>query len=113
MQAATLVAKRLIDAKIHHPDQITVTGKTIGGEAKSRRNSGAASTAAISRPDQAHGRLVILKGNLAPEGCVVKVAGHSIMHFRGPAKVYDREEDAFAAVKSGKIKAGDVVGDSL
>jgi dihydroxy-acid dehydratase len=52
---------------------------------------------------------VILKGNLAPEGCVVKVAGHSMMKFRGPAKVYDREEDAFVAVKAGQIKAGDVV----
>jgi dihydroxy-acid dehydratase len=52
---------------------------------------------------------VILKGNLAPEGCVVKVAGHSIMHFSGPAKVYEREEDAFKAVQAGKIKAGDVV----
>jgi len=53
--------------------------------------------------------LVILKGNLAPEGCVVKVAGHSMTKFRGPAKLFDREEDAFAAVKAGQIKAGDVV----
>jgi dihydroxy-acid dehydratase len=53
--------------------------------------------------------MVILRGNLAPEGCVVKVAGHSIMTFRGPAKVFDREEDAFAAVKARQIKAGDVV----
>jgi dihydroxy-acid dehydratase len=53
--------------------------------------------------------MVILKGNLAPEGCVVKVAGHSMMKFQGPARVYDREEDAFVAVKAGRIKAGDVV----
>ena len=53
--------------------------------------------------------MVILKGNLAPDGCVVKVAGHSMMQFRGPAKVYDREEDAFVAVQAGQIKAGDVV----
>ncbi|MBX3235441.1 MAG: dihydroxy-acid dehydratase [Nitrospiraceae bacterium] len=106
----TLVAKRLIDAKILHPDQITVTGKTIGEEAKSaQETAGQQVLRPISNPIKPTGGLVILKGNLAPEGCVVKVAGHSIMHFRGPAKVYDREEDAFAAVKSGKIKAGDVV----
>ena len=51
----------------------------------------------------------ILKGNLAPEGCVVKVAGHSMTKFQGRAKVYDREEDAFVAVKAGQIKPGDVV----
>ena len=51
----------------------------------------------------------MLRGNLAPDGCVVKVAGHSIMTFRGPAKVYNREEDAFVAVQSRQIKAGDVV----
>ncbi|MDP9131831.1 MAG: dihydroxy-acid dehydratase [Nitrospirota bacterium] len=106
----TLVAKRLLDARILHPDQITVTGRTIGEEAK----------AALEKPDQQvlrplskpikpTGGMVILKGNLAPEGCVVKVAGHSIMTFSGPAKVYDREEDAFLAVQSGKVKAGDVV----
>jgi dihydroxy-acid dehydratase len=50
-----------------------------------------------------------LKGNLAPEGCVVKIAGHDMQHFRGPARVFDREEDAFAAVQQGHIRAGDVV----
>ena len=63
----------------------------------------------LSKPIKPTGGLVILKGNLAPEGCVVKVAGHSILHFSGPAKVYEREEDAFKAVQAGKIKAGDVV----
>jgi dihydroxy-acid dehydratase len=52
---------------------------------------------------------VILKGNLAPEGCVVKIAGHDMKHFRGPARVFDLEEDAFAAVQQGRIRAGDVV----
>jgi len=106
----TLVAKRLIDAKILHPDQITVSGRTIGEEA------GAATEKAdqqvlrpLSKPIKPTGGLVILKGNLAPDGCVVKVAGHSILHFSGPAKVYEREEDAFKAVQAGKIKAGDVV----
>src|SRR5215470_929399 len=55
------------------------------------------------------GSLVILRGNLAPDGCVVKVAGHERLRHRGPARVFDREEDAFAAVNAGKIRAGDVV----
>ncbi len=106
----TLVAKRLIDAKILHPDQITVTGRTIGEEAKTAQEKpGQQVLRPLSNPIKPTGGLVILKGNLAPDGCVVKVAGHSIMTFRGPAKVYDREEDAFAAVKAGQIKAGDVV----
>ncbi|HET9962251.1 MAG TPA: dihydroxy-acid dehydratase [Nitrospiraceae bacterium] len=106
----TLVAKRLIDAKILHPDQITVTGRTLGEEAKAAEESpGQQVLRPLSNPIKPTGGLVILKGNLAPEGCVVKVAGHSIMHFSGPAKVYDREEDAFAAVKAGQIKSGDVV----
>lgn len=106
----TLVAKRLIEAKILHPDQITVTGRTIGEEAKAAQEKpGQQVLRPLSNPIKPTGGLVILKGNLAPDGCVVKVAGHSIMTFRGPAKVYDREEDAFAAVKAGQIKAGDVV----
>jgi dihydroxy-acid dehydratase len=55
------------------------------------------------------GGIVILKGNLAPEGCVLKVAGHERMLHRGPARVFDREEDAFAAVSGGRINAGDVI----
>jgi dihydroxy-acid dehydratase len=106
----TLVAKRLLDAKILHPDQITVTGRTIGEEAKAaQERPGQEVLRPLSKPIKPTGGMVILKGNLAPEGCVVKVAGHSIMHFSGPAKVYDREEDAFVAVQAGHIKAGDVV----
>ncbi|MCC2640012.1 MAG: ilvD [Nitrospira sp.] len=106
----TLVAKRLLDAKILHPDQITVTGRTIGEEAKSARETPDQQVLyPLSKPIKPTGGMVILKGNLAPEGCVVKVAGHSIMTFEGPAKVYEREEDAFAAVQAGKVKAGDVV----
>lgn len=106
----TLVAKRLLDAGILHPDQPTVTGKTIGEEARGATEApGQQVLRPLSNPLKATGGQVILKGNLAPEGCVVKVAGHSMMKFRGPAKVYDREEDAFAAVKARQIKAGDVV----
>jgi dihydroxy-acid dehydratase len=106
----TLVAKRLLDAGLLHADQPTVTGRTIGEEAKEAvETAGQQVLRPLAYPIKATGGLVILKGNLAPEGCVVKVAGHSMMHFRGSAKVYDREEDAFVAVKAGQIKAGDVV----
>ena len=106
----TLVAKRLLDAGILHAGQPTVTGRTIGDEAQdAKETSGQQVLRPLSNPIKQTGGLVILRGNLAPEGCVVKVAGHSIMTFRGPAKVYNREEDAFVAVQSRQIKAGDVV----
>ncbi len=106
----TLVAKRLLDARILHADQPTVTGRTIGEEAaRAVETPGQQVLRPLTNPIKPTGGMVILKGNLAPEGCVVKVAGHSMMTFQGPAKVYDREEDAFAAVKAGQIKAGDVV----
>ncbi len=106
----TLVAKRLLDAKLLHPDQITVSGRTIGQEAKdATETEGQQVLRPLAAPIKPTGGLVILKGNLAPDGCVVKVAGHSILTFQGTAKVFDREEDAFAAVKAGQIKPGDVV----
>ncbi|MBI5315549.1 MAG: dihydroxy-acid dehydratase [Nitrospirae bacterium] len=106
----TLVAKRLIDAGLLHERQPTVTGRTIGEEAQgAKETSGQQVLRPLSNPIKQTGGLVILRGNLAPDGCVVKVAGHSIMTFRGPAKVYNREEDAFVAVQSRQIKAGDVV----
>src|SRR5437588_8504292 len=105
-----LVALRLLDAGLLHAEALTVSGKTIGEEAKK----------AVETPDQevvrpagaplkVTGGLVILKGNLAPEGCVVKVAGHEIQHHAGPARVFDSEEQAFAAVQQGAIQPGDVV----
>jgi len=106
----TLVAKRLLDAGLLHGNQPTVTGRTIGEEASQAREvSGQQVLRPLAHPIKPTGGLVILKGNLAPEGCVVKVAGHSMTKFQGPAKVYDQEEDAFVAVKAGQIKAGDVV----
>jgi dihydroxy-acid dehydratase len=106
----TLVAKRLLDGGLLHANQPTVTGRTIGEEAAAAAETpGQQVLRPLATPIKATGGLVILKGNLAPEGCVVKVAGHSMTQFRGPAKVYDREEDAFVAVKAGQIKAGDVV----
>jgi dihydroxy-acid dehydratase len=106
----TLVAKRLLDAGLLHENQPTVTGRTIGEEASyAQETPGQQVLRSLAQPIKPTGGLVILKGNLAPEGCVVKVAGHSITKFQGPAKVYDREEDAFVAVKTGQIKPGDVV----
>ncbi len=105
-----LVAKRLIDAGLIHGDTITVTGKTLAEAAEmTKETAGQEVVRAVDDPLKATGGLVILKGNLAPEGCVVKVAGHERMIHRGPARVFDREEDAFAAVQAGKIKDNDVV----
>jgi len=105
-----LVAKRLIDAGLIHGDALTVTGKTIGEAAQmTRETPGQEVVTPLARPLKATGGLVILRGNLAPEGCVVKVAGHERMIHKGPAKVFDREEDAFHAVKHGQIKPNDVV----
>jgi dihydroxy-acid dehydratase len=106
----TLVAKRLLEAGLLHGNQPTVTGRTIGEEAANARETpGQQVLRPLASPIKPTGGLVILKGNLAPEGCVVKVAGHSMTKFQGRAKVYEREEDAFVAVKAGQIKPGDVV----
>ncbi len=105
-----LVAKRLIDAGLIHGDTITVSGKTIAEAAQMTKEvAGQEVVRPMSQPLKATGGLVILKGNLAPEGCVVKVAGHERMIHKGPARVFDREEDAFQAVQGGKIKDNDVV----
>jgi dihydroxy-acid dehydratase len=105
-----LVAKRLLEGGLLHEDAVTVTGKTIGEEAgKATETRGQEVVRPLSHPLKPTGGLVILKGNLAPEGCVVKVAGEERLLHRGPARVYDREEEAFKAVERGEIKAGDVV----
>ena len=105
-----LVAKRLIDAGLIHGDSMTVTGKTIAEAAQvASETSGQEVVRPLANPLKPTGGLVILKGNLAPEGCVVKVAGHERMIHKGPARVFDREEDAFAAVQKGRIKPNDVV----
>jgi dihydroxy-acid dehydratase len=105
-----LVAKRLLDAELLHADEMTVTGRTIGDEARAARETpGQKVIRQLSNPIAPHGGIVILRGNLAPDGCVAKVAGHEEKVFRGAARVFEREEDAFTAVKAGKIKKGDVV----
>ena len=105
-----LVSKRLVDAGLIHSDAMTVTGKTIAEAAGiAKETPGQEVVRPMANPLKPTGGLVILKGNLAPEGCVVKVAGHERMLHRGPARVFDREEDAFKAVQAGKIKDNDVV----
>ena len=105
-----LVAERLKKAGALHLDCPTVTGRTIGEEASHAREvSGQKVMRTLAEPLKPTGGLVILKGNLAPEGCVLKVAGEKRLSFEGPAKVFDCEEKAFAAVKARRIKAGDVV----
>ena len=89
---------------------MTPTGKTIAEEAaRVIETPGQVVVRPVSNPIKKTGGLVILKGNLAPEGCVIKVAGYERTHHRGPARVFDCEEDAMRAVMSKSIKAGDVV----
>jgi dihydroxy-acid dehydratase len=105
-----LLAKRLTDGKYLHPSAKTVTGITISDEATSAVEiPGQEVIAPLAKPLKATGGLVILKGNLAPEGCVAKISGHERLEHRGPARVFESEEDAMAAVTSKKIKVGDVV----
>ena len=105
-----LVAKRLLEAGLLQGQCLTVTGRTIGEEAGAAKETPAQKVVRqLNEPLKPSGGLVILKGNLAPEGCVIKVAGHNLQNFRGPARVFNGEESAFAAVEKGAIKAGDVV----
>jgi dihydroxy-acid dehydratase len=105
-----LLAKRLLDAGLLKSNCKTVTTRTIGQEAQNAREAaGQPVVRPLSEPLSPTGGLVILKGNLAPEGCVVKLSGHTRHNHRGPAKVFECEEDAFAAVQGNRIAAGDVV----
>jgi dihydroxy-acid dehydratase len=105
-----LVAKRLLHAGLLHADARTVSGRTIGEEAEAATETPAQDVVRpLENPLKATGGLVILKGNLAPEGCVVKVAGHERLHHRGPARVFDSEQAALAAVLANQIQPNDVV----
>jgi dihydroxy-acid dehydratase len=105
-----LLAKRLLNGKYLHASAKTVSGLTLGAEAeRAVETPGQEVIAALDKPLKATGGLVILKGNLAPEGCVAKISGHERLEQRGPARVFESEEDAMAAVTAKKIKTGDVV----
>ena len=105
-----LIAKRLLEAGLLHGECITVTGRTLAEEAATASEAPSQEVVRkLNNPLKPTGGLVILKGNLAPEGCVIKVAGHDYSEFRGPARVFDSEEAAFTAIEKNQIKAGDVV----
>jgi dihydroxy-acid dehydratase len=105
-----VIAKRLLDGKYVDGSTITVTGRTFAEEANDAKETpGQPVIAPLDSPLKKTGGLVILKGNLAPEGCVAKISGHERQEHRGPARVFDCEEDAMATVTSKQIHAGDVV----
>ncbi|MBA3431670.1 MAG: dihydroxy-acid dehydratase, partial [Actinobacteria bacterium] len=105
-----LVARELAKKGLIHVDAKTVDGRTLGEIAGSAREAPMQKVVApIESPFKQTGGLAILRGNLAPEGCVVKLAGHERLYHRGPARVFDSEEACFAAVKAGTLKEGDVI----
>jgi dihydroxy-acid dehydratase len=105
-----LLAKRMLEAGVLRGECLTVTGRTLAEEARGATETpGQEVIRSKANPLKPSGGLVILKGNLAPEGCVIKVAGYDTQDFRGPARVFDSEEAAFHAAENGQIQAGDVV----
>ncbi|MEY4712444.1 MAG: dihydroxy-acid dehydratase [Pseudomonadota bacterium] len=105
-----VVGKRLMQAGLLNADERTVSGRTVGEEiARAQEPAGQEVIRPLDRPLKPQGGLVILRGNLAPGGCVIKLSGQSKDTHRGPARVFEREEDAFGAIKSGRIHPGDVM----
>jgi dihydroxy-acid dehydratase len=105
-----LVARELKKRDLIHAGAVTVDGRSLGEVADAVvETPGQPVVVPIERPIKPTGGLAILRGNLSPDGCVVKLAGHERLRHRGPARVFDREEEAFAAVKAGAIRPGDVV----
>ncbi|MGH7447613.1 MAG: dihydroxy-acid dehydratase [Longimicrobiales bacterium] len=105
-----LIFQQLLAAGAMHGECLTVSGRTIADEAARVTEAPAQQVVRTHRtPLKPFGGLVILKGNLAPEGAVLKVAGHERTFHRGPARIFEREEDAFAAVAASRISAGDVI----
>ena len=105
-----LILSRLDELGLLHRDEITVSGRTIGEEADdAREEDGQEVVLPAAAPLKKQGGLAILRGNLAPDGAVIKVAGTERMGQTGPAKVFESEEDCFKALKAGGIEAGDIV----
>ncbi len=105
-----LLAKRLLDGGYLHGDALTVTGRTLAEEAEmARETAGQQVIRPVSNPIKATGGLIIVKGNLSPDGAVVKLFGYERTSHRGPARVFNCEEDAFHAVQTEQIKANDVI----
>ncbi|MHB8627224.1 MAG: dihydroxy-acid dehydratase [Aggregatilineales bacterium] len=105
-----LLAKRLLEGGLLHGDQLTVTGRTLAEEvANAKETPGQQVIHSLDSPLKATGGLLIIKGNLAPKGAVVKLFGYERQQHRGPARIFNREEDAMQAVQNREIHAGDVV----
>jgi dihydroxy-acid dehydratase len=105
-----VVIKRLLDADLLNRDAVTVTGHTIAElAANGSEPAGQEVIRPLDDPLKPNGGFAILRGNLAPDGCVVKLSGHGRTEHRGPARVFESEEEAFAAVKAQSIQPGDVV----
>ena len=105
-----LILNRLAEAGILREDALTVTGRTIGEEAQAAvETPGQEVVRPVSDPLKPEGGLAILRGNLAPEGSVVKLAGTERRGQTGPARVFESEEECFRAVKEQRIEAGDVI----
>jgi len=105
-----VIAKRLAEAGVLHSDALTVTGRTIGEEAAaSEETPGQVVVRSVSEPLKPHGGFAILRGNLAPDGCVVKLAGTERLKQSGPARVFESEEEAFDAVAQQSLNPGDII----
>jgi dihydroxy-acid dehydratase len=105
-----LLARRLLEANLLNPDEVTVTMRTIGEEARhAGETPGQQVVRPLADPLSARGGFAILRGNLAPEGCVLKLAGQTRTSHQGPARVFECEEDAQDAVRQGTIRPGDVL----
>ena len=105
-----LLAQKLLAGNKINGDTPTVTGKTLAEEsADAQETKGQKVILDIQNAIKPTGGLVILKGNLAPEGCVIKVAGHERLIHKGPARIFEKEEDAMQAVLENQIDKGDVL----
>src|SRR3712207_8942450 len=101
---ARLLGRRLLEGGLVDGPPLTMTGRTIvDAVAGAQEGEGQDVIAPVERPLRSSGGLVILKGNIAPEGCVVKVAGYTRIHHTGPARVFDSEEQEMEAVQAGRI----------
>jgi dihydroxy-acid dehydratase len=105
-----VIAKRLAEAGVLHGAAMTVTGRTVGQEAEATEETpGQVVVRPADDPLKPEGGFAIMRGNLAPDGCVVKLAGTERLSQTGPARVFESEEDAFAAVSAQAIEPGDIV----
>jgi len=105
-----VIAHRLMEGSFVDGSALTVTGRTFGEEAsQAHETPGQEVILPLNKALKPRGGIAILRGNLAPEGCVIKLAGHAKTVHHGPARVFEREEDAMQAVIEGKIQPNDVV----